>query len=162
MLGIFNSLRKKVVDAVSEGDTDVSDEKKVDNLISLGVLLWAVAEADDKFLPEEEESIAEILKTYGHIRKEDMSIVLRAIEEASLERVDFYKFTSEVSKDLEYDAKVEIIEDLFRVACSDKDLDNEEYEMIRKISGLLKVEHKEFIDAKMRVKKEFGINNSEL
>jgi len=162
VLGIFNSLRKKVVDAVSEGDTDVSDEKKVDNLISLGVLLWAVAEADDKFLPEEEESIAEILKTYGHIRKEDMSIVLRAIEEASLERVDFYKFTSEVSKDLEYDAKVEIIEDLFRVACSDKDLDNEEYEMIRKISGLLKVEHKEFIDAKMRVKKEFGINNSEL
>ena len=51
---------------------------------------------------------------------------------------------------------------LFRIACVDKDLDHEEHEMIRKISGLMQIEHKDFIDAKIRIKKEFGLDTAGL
>ena len=37
-----------------------------------------------------------------------------------------------------------------------------EHEMIRKISGLLRIDHKDFIDIKIRVKKEFGLDTAGL
>ena len=166
-MGVFDSFRQKVISAVSlqeQGDSESKSQTKdtVDNLISLGVLLWEVAQADDKFLPEEEMKIGEVLNTYGHVTKEDMPIVLRAIKEASIVRIDLYTFTKEVGQDLAFDVKVGILENLFRVACIDQDLDNEEHEMIRKISGLLRIEHKDFIDIKIRIKKEFGLDTAGL
>lgn len=50
------------------------------------------------------------------------------------------------------------MENLFRVACADKDLDDSELEVVRKISGLFNVAHKDFIDTKIRIKKEFGLD----
>jgi len=165
MAGFFDNFRQKVISAVSSQEQENSEPQpktKVDNLISLGVLLWEVAQADDKFLPEEENKIGEILGQYGHVTKEDVPIVLRAIKEASIARIDLHTFTKEVGQDLTFDVKVSIIENLFRIACIDQDLDNEEYEMIRKISGLLRIDHKDFIDTKIRIKKEFGLDTAGL
>ena len=164
-MGVFDSFRQKIISAISPQEQEDSESKSqtkdtVDNLISLGVLLWEVAQADDKFLPEEEAKIGEVLNTYGHVTKEDMPIVLRAIKEASIARIDLHTFTKEVGQDLAFDVKIGILENLFRVACIDQDLDNEEHEMIRKISGLLRIEHKDFIDIKIRIKKEFGLDTA--
>ncbi len=129
----------------------------VDDKISLGVLLRVVAEADEKFLPEEEAKIEEILKAYNVVAPEWIPYVMSAVKQAADERIDLHKFTREVSNNLEYDMRVALIETLFRVACVDKDLDNNELEVIRKIAGLFHVTHKDFIDSKIKVKKEFGL-----
>jgi len=166
-VGFFDNFRQKVISTVNPQEPEDSksipqSKDTVDNLISLGVLLWEVAQADEKFLPEEEAKIGEVLRKYGHVTKEDMPIVLRAIEEASIARIDLHTFTKEVGQDLKFDVKVSILENLFRVACIDQDLDHEEHEMIRKISGLLRIEHKDFIDIKIRIKKEFGLDTAGL
>ena len=164
MAGFFDNFKKKVTSAIGFQDSESPEvpqvKDKVDNLISLGVLLWEVAQADGKFLPEEETKIKEVLNVYGHVTKEDMPIVLRAIKEASIERIDLHTFTKDVGQNLAFDIKIGIIENLFRVACIDQDLDHEEHEMIRKISGLLRIEHKDFIDIKIRIKKEFGLDTA--
>lgn len=167
MSNIFDYFRQKVLSAVSPAEQERSEDKpqpndKMNNLIALGVLLWEVAQADEKFLPEEEAKIKEVLSTYGKISEEDMPIVLRAIEEASVDRIDLYAFTSEVGRNLAFELKIGILENLFRIACVDQDLDNEEHEMIRKISGLLGVEHKDFINTKIKIKKEFGMDTAGL
>lgn len=165
MAGFFDNFRQKIISTIgsrAQENSELHPKTKVDNLISLGVLLWEVAQADEKFLPEEEEKIGEILNRYGHVTKEDMPIVLRAIEEASIARIDLHTFTKEVGQNLAFDVKVSILENLFRIACVDQDLDNEEHEMIRKISGLLRIDHKDFIDAKIRIKKEFGLDTAGL
>lgn len=167
MLSFFKDFRRKIVLAVcpeeQEGSGNASRSKdEIDNLIALGVLLWVVAQADEKFLPEEKSKIEEVLGAYSKVSKEDMPIVLRAIEEASIDRIDLHAFTSEVGQNLRFETRVGIIESLFRVACVDQDLDHEEHEMIRKISGLLRVDHKDFINAKIRVKKEFGLDTAGL
>ena len=167
MSDFFNNFRQNIISIVypdGHEDTDTREEPRsndtVDNLIALGVLLWVVAQADEKFLPEEKAKIGDVLSSYGGISEEDMPVVLRAVEEASVNRIDLHAFTSEVGKDLSFKAKIGIIENLFRVACIDQDLDHEEQEAIRKISGLLRVDHKDFIDAKIRVKKEFGLDTT--
>jgi len=115
-----------------------------------------------KFLPEEEERIKEILLSHSKIPNEDIFLVLTSIKEAAKERIDLYTFTHEVSENLPYAIRISIIEDLFRVAYVDKELDNDELEIIRKISGLFHISHKDFIDAKIKIKKELGLDSAVL
>jgi len=162
MAGFLDHFRKHITSSVWKEDAGQGPHREIDDKIALGVLLWAVAEADNTFLPQEHEQIKGILKTKSKISDEDVAVVLEAVKEAARERIDLYQFTREVSADLTYDVKVSIIEDLFRVACSDRELDDAEVEIIRKISGLFRIYHKDFINAKLRVKKEFGIERAGL
>ena len=160
MAGFLDQFRKNVITSVWKDKPDEPKAKDIDDKIALGVLLWVVAEADEKFLPEEEEKIKEVLRQHSEIAKEDMPVVLTSIQQAAKERIDLYRFTHEVSENLHYEMKMSILENLFRVACADKDLDNRELEVIRKISGLFKLTHKDFIDSKIKVKKEFGLDTA--
>ena len=161
MAGFLDRVRENVISSVWKEKTDESKVKDIDDKIALGVLLWIVAEADEKFLPEEREKIKEVLTMYSKIPEGDISTVLASIEEAAKERIDLYRFTHEVSENLPYDVKTSIVENLFRVACVDKDLDHKEHEAIRKISGLFQMAHKDFIDAKVKIKKELGLDTIE-
>ena len=157
MVGLLDQLKEKILTCADQNREDGGKTADINDKIALGVLLWTVAESDEKFLPEEEEKIKEILTCYSGIATEEVPLVLNSIKQAAIEKIDLYRFTSEVKKDLSYKAKIGILENLFRVACADKDLDHNEIEIIRKIAGLLGVEHKEFIDSKIKIKKESGI-----
>jgi len=163
----LDAFREKIMALISPNEaTDVQagpdKTDGIDNLIALGVLLWVVAEADETFLPEEKEKVKEVLQLYGKISEEDMPIVLRAVEEAAISRIDLYAFTSEVGENLSFTVKVGIIENLFRVACSDGEVANAEHEAIRKIAGLFQIDHKDFINAKLKIKKEFRLDTAGL
>lgn len=160
MAGFFDRFRKNVISNVWKDKPDEPQAKDIDDKIALGVLLWVVAEADEKFLPEEEEKIKEILTLYSKISIEDIPTILASIKEAAKERIDLYRFTKEVSEKLPRDIRISIIENLFRIACVDKELDNNELETIRKISGLFRIEHSSFINAKIKIKKEFGLDTA--
>jgi len=155
MSGFLDKFRQKVVSSVWKQPS--REDKSIDDKIALGVLLWVVAKADDKFLAQEENQIKEIITNYCNIDEQDLSLVLNSIREAEKQAIDLYAFTSAISKDLNYQMKISILENLFRVACIDKDLDNSEEETIRKISSLLGLEHSDFINAKVKIKKEFGL-----
>jgi len=159
--GFLDKFRGNVITSVWKDKRDEPRVKDIDDKIALGVLLWVVAEADDKFLAKEDEKIRDILTTYSKISGEEIETVLASIKEAARERIDLYRFTREVSKDLPYEVKLSIIETLFRVACCDEELDHKEMETIRKISGLFHISHKDFINAKITIKKEFGLNTVE-
>ncbi|HDZ77217.1 MAG TPA: TerB family tellurite resistance protein [Candidatus Omnitrophica bacterium] len=161
MTGFLDKFRKKVILNVWKDKPDESKVKEIDDKIALGVLLWVVAETDEKFLPQEEEKIKEILISHSKISDSDIPTVLASIKAASDERIDLYPFTRQISQNLPHEIKLSIIENLFRVACVDKDLDAKEMGMIRKISGLFRIEHSDFIDAKIKIKKEFGLDVSE-
>ena len=160
MAGFLDQFRKNVISSVWKDKEDEPKGKDIDDKIALGALLWVIAEADEKFLPEEEEKIKEVLISYSKISNEDIPTVLASIKEAAKERIDLYRFTHEISENLPNDIKISIIENLFRVACVDKDLDDNELETIRKISSLFKIEHADFIDVKIRIKKEFGLDTA--
>lgn len=162
MAGFLDRFRKEVISSVWKDKTDEPKIKDLDDKIILGVLLWIVAEADEKFLPEEEAKIKEILIAHSKISNEDIPTVLASIKEAAKERIDLYRFTHEISVDLPKDIKILIIENLFRVACVDKDLDVNELETIRKIANLFKIEHSDFINVKIKIKKEFGLDTAGL
>ncbi len=156
MSGFLDQFRNKVIASVWKDSTS-AQAKKIDDKIALGVLLWIVAVADEQFLPLEKEKITEILTNYAKVPQEDIPCILQVIDQAQEQRIDMHSFTSLVSKDLSYKAKISIIEVLFSVACVDQDLDIKEMETIRKVANLFNISHKDFIDAKIKVKKEFNL-----
>ncbi|MBN2119969.1 MAG: TerB family tellurite resistance protein [Candidatus Omnitrophica bacterium] len=160
MSGIFAQFRKSVANSVWKSPDERPDLAEIDDKIALGVLLWAVAEADSKFLISEKAKIKEILSSYGKISDKDLPIILNSIETAARERIDLFRFTDEISRDLPYQIKIQIVENLFRVGCADNELDNLELESVRKISSLFGIAHKDFIEAKIKVKKEFGLDTA--
>ena len=162
MAGFLDRFRKNVMSSAWKDTIDEPKVRDIDDKIALGVLLWVVAEADKKFLPQEEVKIKELLISYSKIPNEDIPLVLATIKEAAKERIDLYTFTHEVSDNLLNNVKLSIIEDLFRVACADQELNNNELEVIRKISGLFRLSHKDFIDAKIKIKKELGLDTAGL
>ena len=161
MAGFLDKFRGNVVSSVWKDKEDIPKAIDIDDKIALGVLLWVVAEADDKFCAKEDEKIREILATHSKISDEELETVLASIKEAASERIGLHRFTREVSKGLSYEMRKSIIETLFHVACCDEDLDHNEMETIRKISGLFHLSHKDFINAKIKAKKEFGIDTAE-
>ena len=162
MAGFLDKFRKKIVTSLWQDSELKPPEQAIDDKIALGVLLWVVASADNKFLPQEEMEIKNILKEYSNVEDKDMPVVFSSIKLAARERVDLYAFTSEISNNLQMSVRVSIIEELFRVACVDKDLDDNELETIRKISNLFNLSHSDFINAKIKVKKEFGMDTAGL
>jgi len=156
MVGFLDRFRREIDNTVRK-ESDQQQSVAVDDKIALGVLLQVVAQADEKFLPAEKEKIRDVLKDYAQIPAQDMDVILQAIDQAEKQSIDLFTFTHEVSQNLSYAMKKEIIEILFRVACVDHDLAHEENEMIRKISGLFRLEHKDFVDIKLKIKKECGL-----
>jgi uncharacterized tellurite resistance protein B-like protein len=68
MAGFLDKFRKNVISSVRKDKKDEPMVKDIDDKIALGVLLWVVAEADDKFLPKEDEKIKEVLISYRIVK----------------------------------------------------------------------------------------------
>ena len=71
MAGFFDKFRKNVMSSVWKDEEELK-VKDIDDKISLGVLLWVVAEADEKFLSHEDEKIKEILILHSKIPEEEI------------------------------------------------------------------------------------------
>lgn len=159
---IFNILKDKVNVTLRKDAPALRSDPVLDYYIALGVLLWSVAAADNKFLPAEEDSIRAILMKHCGIESKDIDGVLESIKAAESARIDIYQFTDEITQNFLYEQKVDILKILFRVACADNDLDDTELELIRKIASLFHISHNDFIQAKIQVKKEFGMDTAGL
>ena len=62
MAGFLDKFRNNVVSSVWKDKRDEPKVIDIDDKIALGVLLWIVAEADEKFLAKEDEKIKGYLK----------------------------------------------------------------------------------------------------
>ena len=152
--------RKDVISSVCKERAGKPQVKDIDRKIVLGVLLramGAVAEADGVFLGQEAEKIKQILRTYLKISEQDFPIVLTAIRQATMEGIDLHQFVNAASEKLPYKVKISIIEDLFRVACVDKNLDHTELEVIKKAADLFGIIDQDFVKVKQMIKGEFGL-----
>ena len=153
--GLMSHLRKSVSSALWK-DKKIKP-KGLDNSIALGVLLrgmGAVAEADGKFRSEEGANIEKIILARTNISKADLPIVLTAIRQSSFGRNEFYGCVRSISRKLIKRDKISLIEDFFRVACSDKKLSDNEMKVITKVSRLLNMTSADLNCIKERIKAE--------
>jgi uncharacterized tellurite resistance protein B-like protein len=120
--------------------------------LAAAALLVEIMNADHELSAEESESIKNILFDTLFITKEVASELLETAKQQVHEASDLFQFTAVINATYSADEKVSLIESLWKVAYSDKQLDKYEEHMVRRIADLLYVSHSDFMQTKNRIK----------
>jgi uncharacterized tellurite resistance protein B-like protein len=137
---------------------DNSEEVSEHSLqLATTALLVEMMKADTAVSDEERRAVVKTIQSQFRLNDEETNELLHVAEEKIRKATGYYEFTSLINKGLTYEQKVKVIEHLWEVAFADSCLDKYEEHMVRKIAGLIYVEHKDFIDAKLRVKKKLSL-----
>ena len=82
-------------------------------------------------------------------------------ETAATEATSLFEFTSLINESYSYDQRVQLVENLWKVAFADLKLDRYEEHMIRNVSDLIYVRHSDFIRTKLKVKEALSGSSEE-
>ena len=133
---------------------DPSDEKQRLKSYELAgaALMVEIMEADHDLDDSESAEFVRVLEESFNLTSEEIEeIVLLARQEAA-ESTSLYEFTRLINDHYDYNDKVRLIENLWRIAFADEKLDKYEEGMIRRIADLIHVSHGDFIQAKLKVR----------
>ena len=122
--------------------------------VATAALLIEMMRADATISEGEQKTVRNRIQSKFRLTEEETEELLQLAEEEIWESTGYFEFTSLLNKGLPYDQKLKIIEYLWDVAFADSILDKHEEYMVRKIAHLIHVSHKDFIDAKLRVRKK--------
>ena len=100
-----------------------------------------------------------ILGTKLSIDEKALGELSELAQKKSDESTSLYEFTREINDKYQYEEKVQLIEDLWRIAYSDERIDKYEDYVIRKVADLVYVTHSDFIKSKLKVKNSISPEN---
>ena len=121
-------------------------------MIATAALLIEMMRADSEITDEEQEIITERMKSSFRLSDEETTDLLKLAEDSIWESNGYFEFTSLMNRGFGYEEKIRVIEYLWEVAFADGILSMHEEYMVRKIANLIHVAHRDFIDAKLRVR----------
>ena len=120
--------------------------------IALAALMIEVAEADYEDAPEEREMILNIVKNSFDLQNGKAEEIIALAKEEHANSTDYFQFTRLINDSYSAQQKIDLIENLWKIAFADQVLDKYEEHVIRRISDLIYVSHSDFMATKLRVK----------
>ncbi|GMR25429.1 MAG: hypothetical protein BMS9Abin39_0727 [Ignavibacteria bacterium] len=126
--------------------------------IATAALFIEMAKADGEFTEEERENVIQSLQKQFNI---DAVYVNELIELSKLklkDSVSLYEFSNVVNENFTNEDKNILLNNLWRLIYTDKKLDKYEDRLIKIIGGMLKMEHKRIINAKLLIRQELNLD----
>ena len=120
--------------------------------IATAALLIEMMRADAGISAEEEKKVTATIRSRFELTGEETAALIELAGDRVWQATGYFEFTSLMNKGFSYEQKIKVIEHLWEVAYADGILDKHEEYMVRKIADLIYVSHKDFINAKLRVK----------
>ena len=146
---------KKIKDFITKlSDQTDNKEEKEESLLNnaCAALLVEVAFADKEFDEQEKVSLrTSLLETYNLEESAINEIILDA-EKSIEESTSLYGYTRVVNDEFEYQDKLDLLSNLWKVALADGYLDKYEEHLLRKISDLIHISHSDYINIKLEVR----------
>ena len=119
--------------------------------IATCALFLEMANIDDEFSDAERDNIINTLKKDYDLSDEHAAELIRASEDELEGSIDLWKFTSLINSNYSIHEKVQIIELMWKIAYTDGRLDKHEDYLVHKLAELLRLSHKQLIDAKLKI-----------
>ena len=127
-----------------------SDLSKLNN--ACAALLVEIAFADKEFDETEKTSLKQSLIVTYAIEDNEIDAIIRDAENTVSESTSLYGYTRIVNDEFEYEDKLSLLKNLWKVAYADGNLDKYEEHLIRKISDLVHISHSDYINIKLEVR----------
>ncbi|MBW1824775.1 MAG: TerB family tellurite resistance protein [Deltaproteobacteria bacterium] len=150
MLGVMKKFFQQ--DAVPD-KTEIKEEDRAERIqVATCALLLEVANSDDEFSDIERDNIVQILERDFELSDEYAKELMELSDKEREESIDLWQFTNLVNEHYSIEEKIKIIEMVWKVIYADGKLDKYEDHLAHKLSNLLKLTHKQLIDAKLKVR----------
>jgi uncharacterized tellurite resistance protein B-like protein len=140
----FGKIPVARADASQTGDHDIK--------VATCALLVEMARIDESFTVQETAIILHILKTQHGLSEEHAEALIAEAEKELVESVDLWQFSRLINENYSREEKISILETLWQVVFVDGKMDQYEDYLMHKMSNLLRLSHKELIDAKMKIR----------
>ncbi len=148
---------KKLIDQLLERFTKIEDDQVIpanDLHLATAALLVEVAVSDSNFDNSERIQLKKLLHSECGISEIDIDTLISDAETATSEASSLFEFTHIINKHCEYQQKLSLVNNLWKVAYADGELDKYEEHIIRKIADLIHVSHRDFILEKIAVRED--------
>ena len=133
-----------------EETTEESSSNLLDN--ACAALLVEIAFADKDFDETEKTYLKQsLIETYA-VDESDIEEIIKDAEETVSESTSLYGYTRVVNDEFEYEDKLSLLKNLWKVAYADGNLDKYEEHLIRKISDLIHISHTDYINIKLEIR----------
>ena len=113
--------------------------------------MTSVSNVDGHFDDSEKKVFKKELSDHFDFKGKEFKILFEVILELTGHGFDFHEVTTELNNLVAYNKKVGITNCILAVGAADGELSHEEAEEIRRITKALRIPHKVFIEAKMKV-----------
>ena len=130
--------------------TDQGEDSGGARNLAVAALLVEVLRADYDSSPVERRQVLESAARLLKLDAVRCEALLAGAERQVDAAHDLHQFTSELNRSLSHPEKLELVEQLWRVAQADEVVHKYEEHLIRRVADLLHVSHREFIAAKLR------------
>ena len=148
----MHDILKKFLKKNTAENHDVKDNNSNSRIeVASCALLLEMANADEEFSEIERENILNLLKKDFNLSDEDAQELIEATNKELKESIDMWHFTNLINENYSSEEKIKVIETVWRVIYADGKLDIHEDYLVHKLATLLKLTHKELIDAKLKV-----------
>ena len=112
------------------------------------ILLIEVSKSDDDFDKAEQEQIKKLIKNKFELTNEELDYIFSVSNDNHTNMTSLFEWTDIINKQCSYEEKLLIIGFMWDIAFTDSKIDKYEDYTIRKVSELIYVKHKDFINLK--------------
>lgn len=119
--------------------------------LAMASLMIEVAESDYEDAPEERETLLNLVTQSFDLNQDEANELIALARQEHADSTDYFQFTSLINQHYSATQRIELIENLWKIAFADKVLDKHEIHVIRRIADLIHVSHSDFIAAKLKV-----------
>lgn len=122
--------------------------------VAAAALFVEMAKADGEFTENERNNIIKSLQDIFSLDKKSVEELIELSEKKINDSISNFEFTTIINDNFSKEEKIELIKNLWRVVYSDEKLDMYEDRLMKMLRGMLQLDHKDVIDAKLSVKEE--------
>ncbi len=148
---MMNSIKQFFLDNMAEGEEEAEDTQPADLRLAACALLLELAYADDEFTGGERDHLKGAVRRQFGLDEEQAGQLIQLAEEQRDRAVDLWSFTNLIAENYSLGQKMVLAEAMWGLVFSDGELASREDYLMRKISGLLRLEPGYLAEARKRV-----------
>ena len=149
---MFNFIRQTLIK--SKGPTVNGPDNEERTRIAASIILLEAAHADHECTDEELDHVIETLCSDFDLSRKHAEELLELAHRQRSHAVDLFEFTNHINNEFSRKEKIAVLEAVWRIIHVDGRLDKHEDHFVRKLTHLLRLSHKEMIDAKLKAREQ--------
>lgn len=134
---------------LTEVSTNSSERTARQLNLASAALMIEVMNSDHQLDEREAAAFLEVLSSSLDLPEKELEELVELAEQQAKQATSLYEFTRLINDHYNYVQKVELVENMWRIAFSDENLDKYEEHLIRRIADLIYVSHSDFIKTKL-------------